>query len=89
PHTASSQFFFITKDSSTGLAKSYTVVGHVTKGLNILQAVAAGGNDTSAGSAGGGAPKLSLRFKTVQIVSVSGGGNDPGNGPVPTLVPAS
>jgi peptidyl-prolyl cis-trans isomerase B (cyclophilin B) len=89
PHTANSQFFFITKDSSSGLGKTYTVVGHVTKGLDILQAVAAGGNDASAGTAGGGAPKLSLTFKTVQIVSVAGGGSTPGSGPAPTLVPAA
>jgi peptidyl-prolyl cis-trans isomerase B (cyclophilin B) len=89
PHTASSQFFFITKDSNSGLGKTYTVVGHVTKGLDILQAVAAGGNDTSAGTAGGGAPKLSLTFKTVQIIAVAGGGNAPGSGSAPTLVPAA
>jgi peptidyl-prolyl cis-trans isomerase B (cyclophilin B) len=75
--------------SNGGLGKTYTVVGHVTKGLDILQAVAAGGNDTSAGTAGGGAPKLSLTFKTVQIIAVAGGGNAPGSGSAPTLVPAA
>jgi peptidyl-prolyl cis-trans isomerase B (cyclophilin B) len=89
PHTGSSQFFFITKDSSAGLGKSYTVVGHVTKGLNILQAVAAGGNDGSSGSVGGGAPKLTLTFTTVRIVKVVGGGAVPGTGPTPTLVPTA
>jgi peptidyl-prolyl cis-trans isomerase B (cyclophilin B) len=89
PHTGSSQFFFITKDSSAGLGKSYTVVGHVTKGLNILQAVAGGGNDGSSGSVGGGAPKLALTFKTVKIVKVVGGGAAPGTGPTPTLVPTA
>jgi peptidyl-prolyl cis-trans isomerase B (cyclophilin B) len=89
PHTASSQFFFITKDSGSGLQKLYTVVGHVTKGLDILQQVASGGNDGSAGSAGGGAPKLSLVFKTVTITAVAPPGDVPGRGPAPTLVPAS
>jgi peptidyl-prolyl cis-trans isomerase B (cyclophilin B) len=89
PHTANSQFFFITKDSNAGLSKTYSVVGHVTAGLSILQAVAAGGNNGSAGAAGGGAPKLALNFRTVQIVGVTGGGDLPGPGPAPTLVPAA
>jgi peptidyl-prolyl cis-trans isomerase B (cyclophilin B) len=87
-NTGSSQFFVITKDSNAGLQKLYTVVGHVTKGLDILQKVGAGGDDGSSGSVGGGAPKLALTFKTVTIVSVSGGRN-PGVGPTPTLVPVS
>ncbi|MDP9118512.1 MAG: peptidylprolyl isomerase [Actinomycetota bacterium] len=70
PHTGSSQFFFVTKDSNAGLGKSYTVFGHVTKGLNILQAVATGGNN-GASSAGGGAPKLSLTFTSVKVVGTS------------------
>jgi peptidyl-prolyl cis-trans isomerase B (cyclophilin B) len=82
--SASSQFFIITKDSSAGLAKNYTVIGHVTKGLSIAQQVAAGGNDGSSGSVGGGAPKLPLVFKTVRVVKVSGG-KDPGLGPRPKL----
>lgn len=68
PNTGSSQFFFITKDSNAGLQKAYTVVGHVTEGLDVLQKVAAGGDDGSS-PAGGGAPKIPLTFKTVTIVS--------------------
>ena len=89
PNSASSQFFFVTKDSNSGLQKGYTVIGHVTKGLDILQRVAAGGNDNSAGSAGGGAPKLSLTFTTVRIVSVAGGAPTPGAGPTATLRPVT
>ena len=85
PNTASSQFFFITQDSNEGLAKSYTVVGHVTKGLDILQTVNKGGDDGSAGAAGGGKPKLSLIFKTVRVIAVSGGATDPGLGASPSL----
>jgi cyclophilin family peptidyl-prolyl cis-trans isomerase len=88
PNTNGSQFFFITKDSSKGLAKSYTVVGHVTKGLDILQKVVAGGNDGS-NQAGGGKPKLPLGFTTVKIASVVGGGPTPGTGPSPTVVTPS
>jgi len=88
PNTGSSQFFFITKNSNAGLGKQYTVVGHVTKGLDILQKVAAGGNNGSSGQVGGGAPKLALSFTTVKITSVSGRTN-PGLGPKPTLVPVA
>ena len=88
PNTNGSQFFFVTKDSSKGLAKSYTVVGHVTKGLDILQKVVAGGNDGS-NQAGGGKPKLPLGFTTVKIASVVGGGPTPGTGPSPTVVTPS
>ncbi len=88
PNTNGSQFFFVTKDSSKGLAKSYTVVGHVSKGLDILQKVVAGGNDGS-NQAGGGKPKLPLGFTTVKIASVVGGGPTPGTGPSPTVVTPS
>ena len=65
-NTNGSQFFFITKNSTTALGKKYTVVGQVTKGLSILQTVAAGGDDGS-NQAGGGRPNLDLIFKTVRI----------------------
>ena len=65
-NTNGSQFFFITKDSNGALGKSYTVIGHVTGGLAILQKVAAGGDDGS-NSAGGGKPKIPLYFKTVTV----------------------
>jgi peptidyl-prolyl cis-trans isomerase B (cyclophilin B) len=67
-HTGSSQFFFITKDDNSALQKSYTPLGKVTSGLSILQKVAAGGNDGSSGSTGGGKPKLSLTFKQVKVL---------------------
>jgi peptidyl-prolyl cis-trans isomerase B (cyclophilin B) len=88
PNTNGSQFFFITKDSSKGLQKNYTVIGHVTKGLDILQKVVNGGNDGS-NQAGGGKPKLPLSFGTVKITSVVGGGPTPGTGPSPTVVTPS
>ena len=61
------------------------MVGHVTKGMDILQKVAAGGDDGS-NQAGGGKPKLPLNFTTVKIASVVGGGATPGTGPSPTVV---
>jgi peptidyl-prolyl cis-trans isomerase B (cyclophilin B) len=66
PNTNGSQFFFITKDSSSSLGKNYTVIGHVTGGLNLLQKVATGGDDGS-NQAGGGRPNIDLIFKTVTI----------------------
>jgi peptidyl-prolyl cis-trans isomerase B (cyclophilin B) len=65
-NTNGSQFFFITKDSNGALGKSYTVIGHVTGGLSILQKVATGGDDGS-NQAGGGKPKIPLYFKTVRL----------------------
>lgn len=65
-NTNGSQFFFITKDSNGALGKSYTVIGHVTGGLNILQKVATGGDDGS-NQAGGGKPNIPLYFKTVRL----------------------
>ena len=66
PNTNSSQFFFITQDSNGGLQKNYTVVGHVTQGLNILSAVVAAGNDGS-NPAGGGKPKQPVTLLTVTV----------------------
>jgi len=76
-NTNSSQFFFITKDSNqnaaagTGLEKKYTVVGHVTKGLDILQKVAQSGDDGT-NQAGGGRPNTDLIFKTVRLEAANG-----------------
>ncbi len=65
-NTNGSQFFLITKDSSTTLGKKYTVVGHVTKGLSVLEKVAAAGDDGS-NQAGGGRPNQDLILKTVSL----------------------
>jgi peptidyl-prolyl cis-trans isomerase B (cyclophilin B) len=64
--TNGSQFFFITKDSTSALGPKYTVIGHVTGGLDILTKVATGGDDGS-NSAGGGRPNIDLIFKTVTV----------------------
>jgi peptidyl-prolyl cis-trans isomerase B (cyclophilin B) len=65
-NTNGSQFFFITKDSNGALGKNYTVIGHVTAGLAILQKVATGGDDGS-NQAGGGKPKIPLYFTKVTV----------------------
>ena len=66
PNTNGSQFFFITKDSNGALGKNYSVIGHVTGGLDILKKVATGGDDGS-NQAGGGKPNVPLWFKTVTL----------------------
>ncbi|MDQ1745276.1 MAG: peptidyl-prolyl cis-trans isomerase [Pseudonocardiales bacterium] len=66
PNTNGSQFFFITKDSNGSLGKNYSVIGHVSSGLDILQKVATGGDDGS-NQAGGGKPNVPLYFKTVTL----------------------
>ncbi|MDQ6936893.1 MAG: peptidylprolyl isomerase [Actinomycetota bacterium] len=65
PNSNGSQFFFITKDSTQALGPKYTVVGKVTKGLDVLQKVAAAGDDGS-NQAGGGRPNRDLIFNTVR-----------------------
>jgi peptidyl-prolyl cis-trans isomerase B (cyclophilin B) len=66
PNTNGSQFFFITKDSNGALGKNYSVIGHVTGGLDILKKVATGGDDGS-NQAGGGKPNVPLYFETVTL----------------------
>jgi peptidyl-prolyl cis-trans isomerase B (cyclophilin B) len=68
PNTNGSQFFFITKDSNGALGKNYSVIGHVTGGLDVLKKVAEGGDDGS-NQAGGGKPNVPLIFKTVTLKS--------------------
>lgn len=63
PGTNGSQFFLVYKDSP--LAPSFTPFGTITKGLDILQAIAAQGSDNSSAQ-GDGKPK-----ETVTITSVS------------------
>jgi peptidyl-prolyl cis-trans isomerase B (cyclophilin B) len=62
PNTNGSQFFIIYKDS-TSLPKSYTVIGKVTKGLDIVDKVAKAGPVTQ----GDGAPKMAVTIKTARI----------------------
>ena len=63
PGTNGSQFFLVYKDSP--LAPKFTPFGTITKGLDVLQAIAAQGSDNANGT-GDGKPK-----ETVTITSVS------------------
>jgi peptidyl-prolyl cis-trans isomerase B (cyclophilin B) len=70
PDTNGSQFFFVYGDSP--LPGSYTLFGHVVQGLDIIQTVAAGGDDEAfAQSGGGGHPLLPLTIVTAAADPVS------------------
>ena len=64
-NTNGSQFFIIYKDS-TKLPKSYTVIGKVTSGLDLVDKVAKAGSTNSNGT-GDGAPKEAVTIKTGRI----------------------
>jgi peptidyl-prolyl cis-trans isomerase B (cyclophilin B) len=57
PNTQGSQFFLVFKD--TQLGDGYTVFGHITKGLDVLTKVAAGGVATP-GADGSGPPARAI-----------------------------
>jgi peptidyl-prolyl cis-trans isomerase B (cyclophilin B) len=66
PGTNGSQFFICFKESP--LPPNYTVLGTVTKGLNIVDAVAKAGHDGAYDpSPGGGHPKTTVTFTTVTV----------------------
>ena len=66
PATIGSQFFICFQD--TQLPPEYTLVGTITAGIEVIDAVAAGGNDGSfEPSPGGGAPVLPISLTTVTV----------------------
>jgi peptidyl-prolyl cis-trans isomerase B (cyclophilin B) len=74
PNTNGSQFFFVWKN--TPLPPLYTPFGTVIGGMNVLQRIAAAGDDQQNGP-GDGYPNLFTQFSSVQIVSQGGGGGTP------------
>jgi peptidyl-prolyl cis-trans isomerase B (cyclophilin B) len=70
PDTNGSQFFFVYGDGP--LPGNYTLFGHVVQGLDIIQAVGAGGDDEAfAQSGGGGHPNLPITIVTATADPVS------------------
>jgi peptidyl-prolyl cis-trans isomerase B (cyclophilin B) len=65
PDTNGSQFFFTWKD--TTLAPAYTPFGTVIGGMNVLQKIAAAGDDQQNGP-GDGYPNLYTEFLFVQVI---------------------
>ncbi|GAA0684241.1 hypothetical protein GCM10010193_42540 [Kitasatospora atroaurantiaca] len=64
PNTNGSQFFFVWKD--TKLSPAYTPFGRVTAGLDVLQKIAAAGEDDQ-NNPGDGFPNLPVDIKRVRI----------------------
>ena len=79
--TNGGQFMIVYDDKST-LSNSYTVVGTVTKGLDLVQAIAAGGaTDTTGTAAAAGAPNQPLIIQSVSVADVP---PTPSASPTPT-----
>lgn len=66
PNSTGSQFFIVYGD--TTLDPSYTVLGTVTKGLDIVQQVAKAGTDDANGK-GDGHPKKEIEIKTLTMAA--------------------
>ncbi|MDH6126177.1 peptidylprolyl isomerase [Kitasatospora sp. GP82] len=66
PNTNGSQFFFVWKD--TKLPPAYTPFGRVTAGLDVLQKIAAGGEDDQ-NNPGDGYPNLPVNIHQVRITN--------------------
>jgi peptidyl-prolyl cis-trans isomerase B (cyclophilin B) len=64
PATNGSQFFLVYEDSA--LPPNYTPFGKITKGLDVLEKIAAAGSDESSG-VGDGKPKLPVQIKTLRV----------------------
>ncbi|MGX6601146.1 peptidylprolyl isomerase [Micromonosporaceae bacterium Da 78-11] len=68
PGSTGSQFFIVSKD--TKLPASYTLLGKITSGLDIVQGVVKAGDDGAfAAQAGGGHPKKELDIKTLTVAA--------------------
>ncbi len=62
-----SQFFIVYKDST--LDPKYTVIGRVTKGLDVVEKVAAGGVAAGGESPTDGAPKTEVTISTMTVTA--------------------
>ena len=68
PDTNGSQFFIVYKDGS-GLEAKYTVFGKVTKGLDLVQKIAAGGVAPGGASDTDGAPKTAVTIQSLTVAA--------------------
>lgn len=72
PNSTGSQFFIVYKDSPALAqnlgAQQYTVVGRVTSGLAVVQAVAKAGPLATAQSKTDGKPKMSISYTKIAVV---------------------
>ena len=68
PNTSGSQFFICSED--TKLPASYTLLGSVTKGLDLVKGVVAAGDDGAfKAQAGGGHPKKEFAIRTLTVTA--------------------
>ena len=68
PGSTGSQFFIVWGD--TELDASYTLLGKITDGLQIVKDVGAAGDDGAyAASAGGGHPKKEIEIKSLTMTT--------------------
>jgi len=67
PNTNGSQFFFTWQN--TTLAPDYTPFGTVTGGMDVLQKIAAAGDDSQTGQATATRP-VTTAFRYVQIIRI-------------------
>ena len=67
-YSMGSQFFIVYKDSAipADVVGGYTVFGRVTRGLNVVQAIAAKGSDNSS-SAGDGHPRVATTIGAIKL----------------------
>jgi peptidyl-prolyl cis-trans isomerase B (cyclophilin B) len=67
PHSTGSQFFLLAKDAAQ-LGPTYTVVGHITSGLDVLDKIVKIGTDGAfEPSPGGGHPKQAVYLEDVTV----------------------
>jgi peptidyl-prolyl cis-trans isomerase B (cyclophilin B) len=67
PSSTGSQFFIVYED--TDLPPDYTILGTVTKGLDIVADVAKAGSDNASGQPGDGHPKKEIDIKTLTMAA--------------------
>jgi peptidyl-prolyl cis-trans isomerase B (cyclophilin B) len=84
PGSNGSQFFFLWETSS--LQGDYSLFGKVFEGLDIVKKIGAGGDDGAfEQQAGGGHPKIAIKFTTVRAGEVT----ETSSLPTPTAPPAT
>jgi peptidyl-prolyl cis-trans isomerase B (cyclophilin B) len=88
PGSNGSQFFFLW-DNST-LQGDYSLFGRVFEGLDIVKKIGAGGDDGAfEQQAGGGHPKIAVKFKTVRAGPVTETSSIPAETATPAATSAS
>jgi peptidyl-prolyl cis-trans isomerase B (cyclophilin B) len=80
PDTNGSQFFIVYKDST--LDPKYSVLGTVTKGLDVVDKIAAGGIAEGGTTANDGPPKTEV---IIQTLTVAAPGSAPTGSPTPSV----